>query len=140
MALSVFDDKSSKPKADELAEALGRTSKLWDELKSHLASQYDPLSEDWGFAGQNWGWSLRLRHKKRTVLYLTPCRRHFLVGLALGEKAVKAAHRSDLPASVLNEIDAAKKYAEGRAVRIAVRAKKDLIDIEQLAAVKMGTR
>ena len=83
MALSVFDDKSGKPKAAELAEALGRTSKLWDELKGHLSSQYDPLEEEWGFAGKNWGWALRLKHKKRTVLYLTPCRRHFLAGFAL---------------------------------------------------------
>ena len=121
-----------------MAEALGRTSKLWDELKSHLSSQYDPLSKDWGFSGQNWGWSLRLKHKKRTVLYLTPCKRHFLVGFALGEKAVKAAHQSDLPVSVLNDIDGARKYAEGRAVRIAVRAKKDLITVEKLAAIKMA--
>ena len=91
MALSVFDDKSSKPKAAELVEALGRTSALWDELIGHLSSQFDPLSQDWGFSGKAWGWSLRLKHKQRTVLYMTPCARHFLAGFALGEKAVKAA-------------------------------------------------
>ncbi len=103
-----------------------------------LPAKYDPLAEDWGFAGQNWGWSLRLKHKKRTVLCLTPCKRHFLVGLAFGEKAVKAAHQSDLPAPVLNEIDDSKKYAEGRAVRLAVKAKKDRIAAEKLAAIKMA--
>ncbi|MHC4696169.1 MAG: DUF3788 domain-containing protein [Planctomycetota bacterium] len=138
MALSVFDDKSRKPRTGELAEVLGRTSKLWEELKSHLSAQYDPLSKDWGFAGQEWGWSLRLKQKKRTVLYLTPCKRHFLAGLVLGEKAVKAAHQSDLPASVLNDIDAARKYAEGKGVRIAVRVKKDLHTVEKLAAIKMA--
>jgi hypothetical protein len=138
MALSVFDDKSSKPKPGELAEALGRTSKLWDELQSHLSAQYDPLSADWGFAGQNWGWSLRLKHKKRTVLYLTPCKRHFLVGFVLGEKAVRAAHEAGLPASVLEHIDSAPKYAEGRGVRFEVRNKKDLEAVKNLAAIKMA--
>ena len=138
MALSIFDDKSKTPQESELAEALGRTSKLWDELKSHLSSRFDPLSADWGFSGQNWGWSLRLKHKKRTILYLTPCKRHFLVGFALGEKAVKAAHDSALPAAVLECIDNAPKYAEGRGVRIEVRTKKDLGAVQKLAAIKMA--
>jgi len=138
MALSIFDDKSKTPQEGELAEALGRTSKLWDELKSHLSSRFDPLVEDWGFSGQNWGWSLRLKHKKRTILYLTPCKRHFLVGFALGEKAVKAAHDSALPASILECIDNAPKYAEGRGVRIEVRNKRDLGSVEKLAAIKMA--
>ena len=137
MALSIFDDKSNRPQADKLAEALGRTSRLWDQLRAFLSSQYDPLTEDWGFSGQNWGWALRLKHKKRTVLYLTPCKRHFLVGFVLGEKAVKAAHQTDLPASVLDSIDSARKYAEGRGVRIEVRTKKDLSTVEKLATIKM---
>ena len=75
--------------------------------------------------------------KKRTVLYMTPCRGHFLVGFALGEKAVKAAHGSTLPLSVLAVIDEARKYAEGRGVRIEIRNRKDLEASKQLATIKM---
>jgi len=93
MALSVFDDKERQPRDADVAEALEATYTLWEDLKSQIASQFDPLSVDWGFAGKNYGWSLRLKQKKRTVLYMTPCRGHFLVGFALGEKAVDAAHQ-----------------------------------------------
>ncbi len=103
-----------------------------------MASEYQPLAEKWNFPGQKWGWSLQLKQKKRTVLYMTPCKGYFLAGFALGEKAVKAAHESGLPESVLNIINGARKYAEGRAVRVEVRTKKDLDNTKKLAAIKMA--
>ena len=138
MALSAFDDKSKKPGAGNLEKTLGRTSAHWDDLKAHIATEYSPLDETWNFAGEKWGWSLRLRQKKRTVLYMTPCKGHFLAGFALGEKAVKAAHDSRLPDSVLAVIDEAPKYAEGRGVRIEVRNKTDREIVKKLAAIKMA--
>ena len=92
----------------------------------------------WGFAGAAWGWSLRLKQKKRTILYMTPGRGFFFVGFALGERAVKAAHESALPETVLAVIDGAKKYAEGRAVRLEIKNKKDLEAAKKIAAIKMA--
>jgi hypothetical protein len=138
MALSAFDDKSNKPGAGELKRMLGRTSTHWDDLKTHLAAEYAPLDETWNFAGANWGWSLRLKQKKRTILYMTPRKGHFLVGFVLGEKAVRAARDSDLPDSILTTIDEARKYAEGRGVRIEIRNKKILEVTKKLAAIKMA--
>lgn len=139
MALSAFDDKSKEPGADDLKRMLGRAGPHWDNLRSHIAAEYAPLDETWHFPGPKWGWSLRLRRKKRTILHMTPCKGHFLVGLALAEKAVKAAHDSRLPASVLAVIDAAEKYPEGRGVRIEIRSKRDREAAKQLAAIKMAT-
>lgn len=138
MALSAFDDKSKKPGAGDLEKMLGRSSAHWDALIAHIASEYAPLERMWNFAGARWGWSLRLKQKKRTVLYMTPCKKHFLVGFVLGEKAVKAAHKSALPDPVLALIDGARKYAEGRGVRIEVRNKKDRDSVMKLAEIKMA--
>ncbi len=138
MALSAFDDKSKEPGAADLSRTLGRSSVHWQSLVAHVKAEYAPLDATWNFAGAKWGWSLRLKQKKRTVLYMTPCSRHFLVGFALGEKAVKAAHARPLPDSTLAILDGAPKYAEGRGVRIGVRNKKDLEIVKGLAAVKMA--
>jgi len=138
MALSAFDDRSKQPRASDLKRTLRRASTHWDNLISYVASAYPPLDETWSFSGAAWGWSLRLRQKKRTVLYMTPGEGHFLVGLVLGEKAVKAARASALPGSVRTLIARARKYAEGRAVRIAVSSKRDLEIAKQLAAIKMA--
>lgn len=48
-----------------------------------------------------------------------------------------AARRADLPKNVLKLIDEAKKYAEGRAVRLEVRTKADLAHVATIAACKM---
>jgi hypothetical protein len=138
MALSFFDDKSNTPKDDELARVLGRAAGHWDNLKAHLSSEFNPLTETWKFSGKAWGWSLQLRYKKRAIVYLTPCRGYFHAGLALGEKAVKAAHQSDLPASILKIIDSAKKYAEGRAVRLEIKSARDVSAVKKLASIKMA--
>ncbi len=137
MALSTFADKSKKPQKDELTKVLGRSNIHWVTLVEQAEADYPPLDQSWGYAGVAWGWALRLKQKKRTLMYLTPCKGYFLVGFSLGEKAVRAAHSSGLSKAMLAIIDSAKKYAEGRAVRIEVRTKSDRDDILKLATIKM---
>jgi hypothetical protein len=138
MALSAFDDKATEPAPAELRKTLGRAGNHWDALETHLAAAYPPLDQTWNFAGAKWGWSLRMKQKKRTVLYMTPLRGRFLVGFVLGEKAVRAAHEADLPAATLSMIDGATKYAEGRGVRVEVKSKRALQTVKTLAATKMA--
>ena len=138
MALSAFSDKSCEPQPEELRAVLGRSAARWGELVSHFEAAFAPLALDWNFGGAKWGWILRLKQKKRTVLYLTPCKRHFIAGFALGQKAVDAARAIPLDTSVLAVIDAAPKYPEGRGVRIEVRTKRDAEYVKQLADVKMS--
>lgn len=138
MALSAFDDKTRPPREDELAATLGRAFVSWSELRRIIASRFTPLSEEWLFTSKSARWGLRLKQPARTVLYMTPCNGYFLASFALGEKAVKAAHESDLPASILEIIDGAKKYAEGRGVRLEVRTAKDVRNVEKLAVIKMA--
>lgn len=139
MALSAFDDKSHEPQVAELQATLGRAGARWNELVAHIASEYAPVTTTWGFSGANWGWSLRLTQRKRTILYMTPQDRYFLVGFVLGAKAVRAAHAIPLDESVLALIDEAPKYAEGRGIRIEVRTKGDIEMVKRLAAVKLAT-
>ena len=138
MAFSAFDDEVREPTDTDVAEVLGDTSHLWTDLRALMVSQFDPLAEDWTFSGKKWGWSLRLKHKKRAVLYMTPSTGFFYVGFALGEKAVAAAHASDLPQSLLEIIDGSQKYAEGRAVRLELRSAADLDNVTAVAAIKMA--
>ncbi|MDH3253437.1 MAG: DUF3788 domain-containing protein [Acidobacteriota bacterium] len=137
MALSAFDDKDREPQISELEDVLLEAAAVWRELISRLESEFDPLTHDWGFSGKKWGWALRLKHKKRAVLYMTPATGFFCVGFALGKKAVAAAHESDLPRSVLDVIDGSQVYAEGRAVRLDVRSRRDLESVLQIARLKM---
>ena len=138
MTLSAFDDESNPPQDADLAATLGGTFVFWNELKKLIASRFAPLSIEWGFSSKKTGWGLRLKREKRTILYMTPCEGYFLASFALGEKAVKVARESDLPVSVLEVIDSARKYAEGRGVRLEVRSAEDVRNVEKLAVIKMA--
>jgi hypothetical protein len=139
MSLNAFNYKSRPPRNDELATTLGNAFVFWNELKKHIASRFTPLQTEWGFTSKKTGWGLRLKQEKRTILYMMPCQCYFFTYFALGEKAVKATHESDLSASVLKIIDNAKKYAEGRGVRIEGRSADDARKVEKLAIIKMAT-
>lgn len=138
MSISAFRDKGRQPEDADLARVLKRSFGSWKELSNVIASKFTQLSAEWGFTSTS-GWWMRLKHKKRTVLYMTPCEGYFLASFALGEKAVKLAHESNLPSSVLKVIDGAKKYAEGRGVRLEVRNSNAVRQVEKLAVIKMST-
>lgn len=138
MALSAFDDKSSAPDADAIAQTLGRSAALWTTLKESLAAEVDTLAEEWTFAGKAYGWSLRLKQKKRAIVYLTPCEKHFRASFALGEKACAAAQSAGLSRDTLALIEAAPRYAEGRGVRMPVRRRADVDQVLRVARVKMA--
>ena len=138
MALSAFDDKSKPPTDKDLAATLGRTFALWKELQKLIEARFAPVTIEWISSSKSTRWGKRLKTEKRVIVYLAPREGYFLASFALGEKAVRAAHESKLPASVLATIDSAKKYAEGRGVRLEVRTAKDVRNIEQIAIIKMA--
>lgn len=138
MSPSAFLDRGSPPSERELKATLGKASGLWVELRADLSSEFAPLNGKWSFSGKSHGWLLQLRHKRRTVVYMVPCPGYFVASFALGEKVCQAAQESGLPERVLEIIQHAPKYPEGRGVRLEVRNKKDLANVEAVASIKMA--
>jgi hypothetical protein len=131
--LSAFDDKARSPTDDQLRSVLGKAYAPWTSLLALVAERIEPVTELWKFST---GWSLRVVHKDRVIMYMTPQQNQFLVSFALGEKAVAAAHTARLSASVLALIDAAPRYAEGRGFRMPVRNSSQLTALARLAQIK----
>jgi hypothetical protein len=138
MALSAFDDKAAPPDETALAVTLGPAHELWNTVRGRLAAAWQPYAEVWGYTSKSTGWGLRVKHGERVIVYLTPQHGEFLASFALGEAAVRDARQRGLPAAVLELIDGARKYAEGRAVRFTVATAADLDVVEKLAAAKAG--
>ena len=129
---------SSPPGKRDLDALLGKAGALWVRLNADLTSAFGPLAEKWSYSRATNRWSVQLKRKHRTVVYLIPCRGHFLAAFALGEKACAAAKDGALPASVLAAIAGAPRYPEGRGVRLEVRSARDVSSVATLAAVKMA--
>ncbi len=135
---NAFIGRADLPTAKEVASALGATATLWEQLVGWLATEKGVAEEEWKSTSPKYGWSLRLKLKKRTILYLAPCAGCFRVAFVLGDRAVAAAPQSGLPAAVTKALDEAPKYAEGTGVRLLVRSQKDLAGIRKLAEIKLA--
>jgi len=128
MAVSVFDNKAKKPDDSSLEEVLGESCLFWEEIKRYLREEYGDILEEWKFYSQKSGWTLVLKRKKRTILYLQPHKDFFDAFFVFGEKAIAVTEKSALPESILNTIREARRYAEGRLFRVEVRMH-DVIEI-----------
>ena len=133
---NAFVGKSERPNNDELAAALGPTKALWDELASDLVRANQIDVQEWNSYSPKAGWSLRLKHGGRTIVYLIPLRGSFQAALVLGDKAVKAAQQSALPSRARKIIAEAPRYAEGTGVRISVNGPEDVSAVKKLARIK----
>jgi hypothetical protein len=138
MSASVFADKAAKPDGPMLAKALGKSYPLWREIKEHLKVEYGDLTEEWKFYGQKSGWILKTLRKKRNLFFFVPLEGSFSVSFVFGDKAVAAAEQSDLPRSLVAELKSARKYAEGRGLRIDVKSATDVEHIKKLVEIKVN--
>ena len=134
---NAFIDLPKPPTKAQLADALGPSQTLWSDLLTRLSDQLGIETHEWHSYSRKAGWALRLKKGKRTIVYLAPERGGFRASFALGEKAVEAAIGSGLPAKIVETIDQAQRFAEGRAVRIDVKRKSDIAIVLKLAAAKL---
>ncbi|UCC99141.1 MAG: DUF3788 domain-containing protein [Phycisphaerales bacterium] len=138
MSVSVFDDKGAKPDNKMLAKALGKSHRLWLQIKENLKAEYGELIEEWKFYGQKSGWILKTLRKKRNLFFFIPLKGSFRVSFVFGEKAVAAVEKSGLPKKLITELKNARKYAEGRGLQIDVRSSADVEHIKRLVEIKVN--
>lgn len=138
MASSVLDDKSQMPEDEALAQVLGKSMSLWQAIHADLAASYPGVENQWQFTSPKYGWILRARDKKRTILYMIPGKGSFTTSFCLGGKAVAAAEQSPLPTEIREEIRNARPYAEGRGVRVEVKRKADVESVRMLVEIKVA--
>jgi hypothetical protein len=134
---NAFIGKLKKPTNADLTKALGPTKSLWDQLLAALADQFELVDQEWNSYSPKYGWSLRLKRKKRNILYFVPYQGCFQIAFILGDKAIKATREIKLPKPVVKIIDEAKRWPEGTAFRLDVKKPKDIEIIAKLTAIKL---
>ncbi|MEI8045872.1 MAG: DUF3788 domain-containing protein [Bacteroidota bacterium] len=134
--MSIFTDKNKLPNDNDLKESLGDTYQLWKLIKDYVISKYPKGFEEWNYS--KYGWSLRIKDKKRAIIYLLPRDRFFKVAFVFGQKATDMIMKSEIANSIKTELDSAKVYAEGRGVRIDIKDNTIIDDIKELIDIKLA--
>jgi len=135
---NAFVGQKARPTEEQIAMALGASADAWKQLAEDMAKEHGVDLQEWKSYSGKYGWSLKLKQKKRTIVHLSPGAGCFLAGVILGDRAVKAARRWKLPKSVVKMIDEAPRYPEGTGVRVLVKGLRDLGAIHKLVEVKLA--
>jgi hypothetical protein len=136
--VNAFIDKPTPPTAADVAAVLGPAIAAWDRFLADLASELDVTVHEWKCHSPKWGWSLRVKRKARTIVWLSPSEGFFAVLFILGDKAMRAARLATLPKRIVAALDTAPKYPEGTGVRLQVRTLRDVSALKTLAAIKLA--
>jgi hypothetical protein len=136
--ISIFRDKSITPTDKDLVENLGDTYFLWKQIHEHVLLKYPKGLTEWNHPGKKYGWSLRIKDKKRAIIYFLPRDNYFKVAFVFGQKATDYILGSDISPDIKTELEQATKYAEGRGIRIDVKNALILPDIKRLIEIKLN--
>jgi hypothetical protein len=134
---SIFTDKNSIPTVEQLNVGIGVTANLWHELEAFTKLSYPEASSAWHFSGEKYGWGYRMSDAKRVIIYLLPREAYFKVAFVFGQKAFDKIMESTISASIKEELQAAKVYAEGRGIRIYVKDEHIMSDVKELISIKL---
>jgi hypothetical protein len=136
--VNAFINKPEPPRDAEVAAALGPAKAAWDQFLADLAGELGVDVHEWKCHSLKWGWSLRVKRKARTIVWLSPCGSGFNVAFILGDKAMQAARQSKWPKRIVEALDAATKYPEGTGIRLHVKSTRAVGALKKLAAIKLA--
>lgn len=137
MDTSIFANKAEKPDDFMLSAALGGLFGVWVNIREYVLAAYPKATEEWNLPGQKYGWSFRIKDKKRAIIYMLPREGFFLVAFVFGAKSTSEALTSEINGEIKTTIESAKVYAEGRGFRIEVRNEAIAEDIKKLIDIKL---
>lgn len=135
---NAFIGHTAKPSSLEVATALGPSAATWTQFVDWLADVHGVLIHEWKSDSLRYGWSLRLKKKDRTIVYLAPCQGCFRVSFVLGPQAMEVVRQTHFPPAVTQAIAEAPHDAEGTGIRLMVHKPADLLPLRTLAEIKLA--
>ncbi|MCF8370622.1 MAG: DUF3788 domain-containing protein [Bacteroidales bacterium] len=138
MDKSIFEDKTIIPSDDDLKQALGEKYDWWKNLREFVLGHYPTAREEWNYPGEKYGWSFRIKDKKRAILYFLPRDGFFKIAFVFGQKATDQIMASNISESIKKDLNEARVYAEGRGIRIDVKEQGIITDLQNMVLIKLA--
>lgn len=92
---------------------------------------------EWNYPGKKYGWSYRIKDRKRAIIYFLPRQDFFKVAFVFGQRAYDAIMQSDIDPKIKTTLQQAVKFAEGRGIQLEVSSSTQFKDIEKLIDLKL---
>ena len=138
METSIFMDLTKTPVTTDLEIPLGTTFPIWKELRDFVFEKYPKSVEEWHISVKKYGWSFRIKDKKRAKIYLSPREGFFWATMVFGQKATDQISISDISEHLKEEQLNSRVYVEGRLIRMKVNNNSLTGDIKKLIEFKLA--
>lgn len=130
-------DFTTTPDNENLKIAIGNLFTDWMTIRDFTFEKYLLAMEEWFVSVKKFGWSYRIKDKKRAIIYLSPKTGFFIISIVFGQKATDQILSSDISDFIKTELMNSKVYMEGRVVRIDMTDNKYLNDVKKLIEIKI---
>ena len=129
--------KEFKPTEKQMLELLGKKATLWSDLREYLATHYDHTPE-LDFGGKKYGWAIRYRKSKKTLITLFPERGGFTALIVLGREEIAKVNAilDELSLNVREILITTKQLHDGCWSWIRPSSKADIESIKALLGMK----
>jgi hypothetical protein len=135
---SYFDIRTRKPSDARIRRVLSQAREAWDDLVEYLEQIHGLKGSLHFMYGRRYGWALRVRRGSRLVLALYPNQSSLTVQIILGRAQVEAAAAMGLPSRVLEILESATNYPEGKWLFIPVKSLANARELRPLIALKIS--
>jgi Protein of unknown function (DUF3788) len=138
METSYFMDLTTPPDNENLKIAIGNLFTDWMSIRDFTFEKYPTAIEEWHVSVKKYGWSYRIKDKKRAIIYLSPRTGYFIVTMVFGQKATDMIISSNISENTKTELMNSKVYIEGRVLRLDFHNNLILSDIKKLIEIKIA--
>jgi len=138
MDKSVFTVRNEVPDEKALKKVLENSYDLWISIVEYVKVRYPAALCEWNYPGEKYGWSFRIKDKKRAIIYLLPREKYFKTAFVFGQKAADEIFQSRISETIKFELKEARQYAEGRGIRINIKDNTLIRDIKTLIDIKLA--
>jgi Protein of unknown function (DUF3788) len=130
-------NKSCIPTNQDIVETIGEKSELWLELHQFITDNYD-FNQELAFFSKNYGWTVRYRKSKKTLVSCFPENGAFSVLLVLGQKEADKVNliRVKFNDNFLSVFDETEQLRDGRWMWIRIHNQEDLESLINVIKIK----
>lgn len=130
-------NKSCIPTNQDIEETIGEKSELWLELHNFITNNYD-FNQELAFFSKNYGWTVRYRKSKKTLVSCFPENGAFSVLLVLGKTEANKVNqiRVELNENLLSVFDETEQLRDGRWMWIRIHNHEDLESLKKVIQIK----
>jgi hypothetical protein len=140
MELMRLKDPQVLPTSEVLAEAMGDSYPVFDELIKTVSSEAFGLTTEWRYYNDGKAWLMKACFKKKTVFWLSVWENHFKTSFYFTEKNCEGIYEMGIDETIKKDFNTQKPIGKLIPLLIIMNQKEQLSDLLKIIEYKKGLK